>query len=1072
MGVWKMLSDFHIKDGIEKQYGVLFNKGSASSKGNRLRKLMIVAMTLLMLFEVTPVAVFAQERTVSLEVGEGHEAFAGRYVAYFNEHYSTTGIAQRADEDSHLITITISDSELDEQGILDLMNEALLGTVTEEMNDDDDPKPYGVATSDGECFFVLWENPLQADQSTDEADDSGEIRSVDNEVNVTTDDEYESMEEYNDQIWLLGSEMDLEFEFNNPFDEEKTTDFEHISVDSDLVEAENYMTSGSLTITLKSSFLNTLSAGGHVLTVYSKEGKSVSAKFTIKDKNSNGLPIIVINITEGNIQEMNEDPQHNTSCSGTMDITFPDDYSYIEKSYFVPQDLKDIKIDQIRGRGNSSWRMAKKPYKIKLEEKTNLFAMGKNKHWVLLANYLDLTLMKNRIVSYMGDKLSFAFTPECVNVEVYMNDVANGKQYYLGNYMLAEQVRIGDKRLEIDELEESDSDEQTITGGYLIQGGQQRYLSPDVFTTDHGVILANDEPSFDTSDGGYDNDLQKNYIRKHLQDFEDALYGEDFTNEKGLRYTDYVDLQTAVDYFLINEFSANVDAYATGSHYFYKVRDSFNEDGSLKEMGRIFYGPIWDFDKSFGTDKTDSDQSDEQRYYFLNEFSLNDAWFKAMLRDPSFVKMVKDRWKETIRPIAEELIADGGLIDRYYEENKDSQADDYVLWRREKENVYKEEIEDLKNRIAYRISFFDEHIDDLDNAIHKVDFIVDGKVDKTIYCYNDGYVPLYDVEKEDHIFLGWMDENGEILEELNDLSYDRRITACFVSKKDATKANEIYFLFENEYGQPGDRLWASYTLFPEDAQDKSVAWQSSDEEVASVDESGNVILLKTGKAVITATLASGIQGSYTVNVVEERPVYETIEVPETLHIKVGKHDKIEVKILPETGLYGYLSFISDDYDIAEADAIGVVKGLKVGETDVVVSANYYDYESHSERIVEKRCHIIVSEGSDYECEGGLNKQWVKGSNEDLLLVIHNRFDDSKTYDSFRDLKMDNKDVESGSYDASKGSLRLKLKASYLNSLSSGDHILKVEFTDGDLEVRIKISDRPDTSYRIPLTGIE
>ena len=1178
-------------------------------KGLRGRKLIIVIMSVLILSGLLPSSISADNKTVTIEIGEGHESAAGRFVAYFNEQYSPAVIAERESEESHVVTLTIGDGELCVKDILATASESLLTSV-DESGFHNNQKPYRVAENDithyrnkeevleeyngsessaiadGDVYYALWEtvldkvevtikNPLAGTQVTadEDPDDPGkhlaytqdpmpEIEFAENKYHITTVsygednsikrqqkfyynnnddtdcftgsfeagkdycvaakiepvlgylfnndtvlfvneeqaamntyeinddgdklslnnylitaialDDYEASDGYDDQIWLLGSSMNLEFGFKHNSDEEKAgQNFDHITVDSDeALDPDNYTLSGSLKITLKAEYLNTLAAGQHKLTAYFKGGKSVEVKFVIKDKNSNGLPIIVINITDGSMEEMNGDQKHKTTCEGSMDIVFPDNYSYIEKPEYKATDVEGLKLE-IRGRGNSSWRMPKKPYKIKLDSKTNLFGMGKNKHWVLLANYLDKTLLKDRIVAYMSDKLSFDFTPECVNVEVYMNDVANGRQYYLGNYMLTEQVRVDDNRLEIDELKENDTDEKTITGGYLIQGGQQRFLTPDAFRTNHGALLANDTPSFDTGDDGYDNDTQKNYIRNHLQGFEDALYGEDQTNEEGIYYRDYVDLATAVDYLLINEFTANVDAYGTGSHYFYKVRDSFNEDGSLKEMGKIFYGPIWDYDKSFGEDLTDTIYTEEQRYTPLNEFILDDVWFKAMLKDPEFVKAVKERWKSTIRPMVVDMIADGGLIDQYYEENKKSQADDYAFWYDKSKNVYKEEIADLKERIAYRISYFDEHIDELDNMIHKVDFIIDGKLDKRQYYLKKEYVNLYKVEKEGYIFLGWLDENGNIIEETVDTSYDRTLTAHFVSKEDATKANEIIFLKKDVYGEVGDRLWPRFTLFPEDAQDQSVSWRSSNGNIASVDNSGTVTLKKLGSATITATLASGAEGSYTVTAVERRPYYESIEVPEKLNVKVGKHGHIEVKIVPEEADYGYLAFDLDDYSIATVDQNGVVKGLKTGQTDLTITANCFDVEKQKEIIVQKKCRIIVSEGNDYECVEGAGKEWIKGSSDDLLLVFRNKIDDSETYTKFRSLKMDNKDVAIGNYDVSKGSLRLKLKPSYLNTLSNGDHLLKVEFSDGDIQVRIRISERPSgTSYRIPVTGIE
>lgn len=899
-----------------------------------------------------------------------------------------------------------------------------------------------------------------------------ETEKPDNEF--TEEGNYKAVDGYDNMNWLLGSEEGLEFYFTDSENEEIAKEnFDHISVDSDVViDATEYTVHDSLYIRLKGSFLNTLDEGKHTLKVFFTDGKSAAADFNVRTVDSNGLPIMIVNITSGSIEEMNNDQEHETGCSGTLDIRFPENYSYIEKPDFVKTDLIDLAIEEIRGRGNSSWRMPKKPYKIKLEKKTDLFSMGENKHWVLLANYLDKTLLKDRIVADLSEQLNFDFTPECVNVEVYMNDVQNGKQYYLGNYMLAEQVRLGKNRLDINELEEDDVDEKTITGGYLIQGGQQRYLSPDVFRTDHGLTLANDTPSFDVSNGGYENDVQKNYIRSHIQKVEDALYGDDFTGEDGTNYSEYIDMDNAVDYFLFNEVMVNEDAYTTGSHYFYKVSDTFNEDGSLKNIGRIYFGPIWDYDKCLGPDKSDSGSTDEERYRMLEGFSLDDAWFKAMLKDQRFLSRFKERWN-TLKQMLVSMISEGGMIDRYYAENSRSQADDLAYWFPDKENVYEEEIADLKNRIAHRIAYVDEHIDDLDNAIHKVDFVIDGGLDLRKYCKNKEYVNLYEPHKDGHIFLGWLDEEGKIIEEVDDTGYDRTFTASFVSKEEAIKADEIIFLMNNVYGEPGSRSWARYTLFPEDAQDKSIIWSSSDEDVVTVEDNGNISLLKEGKATITATLASGVKGSYNVTVVNDRLVYETIEIPDTMYIVKGKHDHIEIKIVPEEADYGYLAFESRDETIATVDNSGVVKGIKTGQTYITVTAECYDPEKKENIHVEKECKAIVLEEGTYECINVSGKEWEKGKKDGMIFVYKRSIDEEMTFDLFDKLNVDGKEVPENCYIKTKGSAIINLKVSYLETLTSGKHKLKAIFHDGgEVISEFIIKNKASPGYIIPVTGIE
>ena len=96
--------------------------------------------------------------------------------------------------------------------------------------------------------------------------------------------------------------------------------------------------------------------------------------------------------------------------------------------------------------------------------------------------------------------------------------------------------------------------------------------------------------AIDVNDGGCENEAQQNYIQGYIQRVEDALYGEGFVNEGGEHLHDMMDMESAARYWLVNQLSNNLDAYATGSTYVYKKRDT--ED----TPGKLFWGPLWDFD--------------------------------------------------------------------------------------------------------------------------------------------------------------------------------------------------------------------------------------------------------------------------------------------------------------------------------------------------------------------------------------------------------------------------------------------------------------------------------------------
>ena len=160
---------------------------------------------------------------------------------------------------------------------------------------------------------------------------------------------------------------------------------------------------------------------------------------------------------------MNQSNDHSYRCTGTLDIRVPEGYSGQFEGRYPQENVTGLKMKYIRGRGQGSWGMDKNPYKIKLEEKADLFGMGKSKTWVLLANYFDDSLMRNWLVQWLGEQVGLEYTPQGVFVEVVMNGD------YLGNYYLCEQVEVSKHRVAIDELKQEDTERPEIQGGYLLE---------------------------------------------------------------------------------------------------------------------------------------------------------------------------------------------------------------------------------------------------------------------------------------------------------------------------------------------------------------------------------------------------------------------------------------------------------------------------------------------------------------------------------------------------------------------------------------------------------------------------
>lgn len=380
------------------------------------------------------------------------------------------------------------------------------------------------------------------------------------------------------------------------------------------------------------------------------------------------------------VQSANVNAAFVTTESGTMkNIDSSEDHSVGEAGSLLLLGSDgtveyENELEQIKGRGNSTWLYSKKPYQIKLDKKTDLFDMGKHKTWILLANHLDRSLLRNTAVFDLAQRLQLPFTSKDVYVDLYAN------HQYLGNYLLTEKVQIGDNRVEITDLEkatedcnENDlasygrggdvdsnaagtskwydvpNDPEDITGGYLLEferSGRYRYESSSGFVTDHGQTVLVNSPECAGK-------AQVAYIRSYVQDLEDAIYSDSGYNDKGKHYSEYMDVDSAALRYLIEEWTLNYDG-AISSFFLYK--DSDTAAGHL-----LHFGPVWDYDVSLGN------------YYGLgfnaiNKWLINQqtssvvmaevSWYKELFDDPAFVGRVNELYQSDFKPAAEAVIAD------------------------------------------------------------------------------------------------------------------------------------------------------------------------------------------------------------------------------------------------------------------------------------------------------------------------------------------------------------------------------------------------------------------------------
>lgn len=675
------------------------------------------------------------------------------------------------------------------------------------------------------------------------------------------------------------------------------------------------------------------------------EKKDVSFLIRSVEFCESSVPVMYFNIDEslGSISAMNASEDHSVECYGTVDIQVPDDY-VSEYNGKVMDDMKGLKLEYIRGRGNSTWGVDKKPYKVKFDKGQNFFGMGKNKHWILLANRYDNSLIRNRMTYWLGDKFGLEFTPQCVPVEVVMNG-----EYY-GSYLLCEQIRIDENRVNIKDLEDypDAADYPEISGGYLLSMSGYEDDNPDnLFVTSRGVNFFIESPAFED----YTNETQKNYILGYLQQVEDILFTSDFKDENGNKYTDYLDLDAAAKYWWIQEFSANGDAYGSGSTYLYKKEDTDDQ------KGKLFWGPLWDFDYVAWGDLD----------YDLNIPSSLDytdmPWFNRMRSDSEFTDLLKEDWK-TLDSLLTEVTKEGGLIDQYYDETKTSWKYDHEKWGAYGEGgwgdyyggeepetndtvrTYKEEVDQLRAWIEGRREAVIENVDSLTPVPHNVTFMIGDQVVAT-QVVMEGQPILSIPEapaKEGYILVGWESPDGMVVRRGDFIYDDMILTPCYVKLSNLVKPEKLYFglydVYSQLWGGEYEEIDISYTIMPYDADFVTVEWSSSDPSICEMNEYDMLVCKSPGDAVITGKIGDFISNSFRVHVTDGYQEYNDIEYidvnKKNLSLYVGDFEQILATAEPQPTYESHLIWFSVNNEIASVDSNGVVSAHSPGEATIVI----------------------------------------------------------------------------------------------------------------------------------------
>lgn len=353
-------------------------------------------------------------------------------------------------------------------------------------------------------------------------------------------------------------------------------------------------------------------------------------------------------------------------------------------------------------RGNSSALFfPKKSFKTKLldtdgkKQAVAPFGLGNYDRWQIIGPWgYDRSYIRNAFIYELSNRIGL-WAPRTRLVEVFFNNNADGLSSadHAGIYVLTDRLEPKPGRVEIADLKSKDVNTPEITGGYIFKADwpdEDEYR----WTTKGNVLLVLDTPDVD--------DIapeQVVYLEDYVQQFEDAISGDIASGWSVRNYLNYINRDTWIDFHLLLTLSKNADAFA-GSTFFTKDRN-----------GKISAGPLWDFDRSMGSDDPRNDVWNEWRSTQDGGDGWNHHWWGKLVCDPDFMQGWIDRWQslrsthfsnESLGELADALAAEIGEAAA----NRDSAT--YAGNVSRFPGGYQGEIAHLKDWLAKRAQWIDQ----------------------------------------------------------------------------------------------------------------------------------------------------------------------------------------------------------------------------------------------------------------------------------------------------------------------------------------------------------------------------
>ena len=470
------------------------------------------------------------------------------------------------------------------------------------------------------------------------------------------------------------------------------------------------------------------------------------------------LPVVYIDI---------EDGKEVTSKDTYLDAQIKIQNSALYAQYGTQYEGKT----KIKGRGNSTWGLPKKPYRLKFDKKSDVLGMGSNKHWVLLANYYDTSLLRNTLAYNLAADLDMTHTAT-VHVDVVINGTKRG------NYQLCEHIRIDKTRVNIfdwesfgedvaetiAEAEQSDKDSEDNIADLLVENlnyvttGAFTYNQKTYYLADYGIEVPEftggflmemdeqmDEVSkfytslsqpmmFKSPEFIKTNQDMMNYVINIFETFEEAIQSTpNFTAvydaSSIVHYSDLFDINALIDYWWIQEVFYNQDGVRRSTYMYQDLN------------GKVVMGPVWDFDWSSGG-MGEVQATNQWFTWGHNNYQQKQQWYKFLVKDPYFLTLAYQRYQE-IRPLLTKML---DSISVYQDVLLESAASNQQIWGT---GSFQSNSEKLKNWLLSHINWIDEQMTTRESFMRSIASI--DASDFEVQMTRSNGLPLVPAKNEDYM---------------------------------------------------------------------------------------------------------------------------------------------------------------------------------------------------------------------------------------------------------------------------------------------------------------------------------